>query len=104
MVNPSSVFSGRSAIVKVYTALRGQFNKQMLNCPMRTVKALINEHGKVELLEPLTLSEERQALVTILDTPTQEPRPFGLCKGEFSVPDDFDAPLPDDTLDDFERT
>ena len=21
-------------------------------------------------------------------------RPFGLCKGEFTVPDDFDAPLP----------
>ncbi len=75
----------------------------MLNCPMRTVKALINEHGKVELLEPVTLSEERQALVTILDAPTREPRPFGLCKGEFSVPDDFDDPLPDDILDDFER-
>ena len=23
------------------------------------------------------------------------PRPFGLCKGEFHVPDDFDAPLPE---------
>jgi hypothetical protein len=25
-------------------------------------------------------------------------RPFGLCAGEFVVPDDFDAPLPEDTL------
>ncbi len=25
-------------------------------------------------------------------------RPFGLCAGEFVVPDDFDAPLPDDLL------
>ena len=25
-------------------------------------------------------------------------RPFGLCKGEFTVPDDFDAPLPEDIL------
>ena len=66
----------------------------MLNCPMRTVKAVIDEHGKVELLEPVALSDKRQALVTILeDKPTQELRPFGLCKGEFSVPDDFDAPL-----------
>jgi antitoxin (DNA-binding transcriptional repressor) of toxin-antitoxin stability system len=32
-----------------------------------------------------------------------EPRPFGLCAGEFSVPDDFDAPLPEDILQDFER-
>jgi len=30
------------------------------------------------------------------------PRPFGLCAGEFTVPDDFDAPLPDDILREFE--
>jgi len=24
--------------------------------------------------------------------------PFGLCKGEFPVPDDFDAPLPENIL------
>ena len=29
-------------------------------------------------------------------------RPFGLCKGEFTVPDDFDLPLPDDILKSFE--
>ena len=29
-------------------------------------------------------------------------RPFGLAKGEFVVPDDFDDPLPDDLLDAFE--
>ncbi len=29
-------------------------------------------------------------------------RPFGLAKGEFVVPDDFDAPLPDELLDQFE--
>jgi len=29
-------------------------------------------------------------------------RPFGLCAGEFTVPDDFDAPLPEDILDAFE--
>jgi antitoxin (DNA-binding transcriptional repressor) of toxin-antitoxin stability system len=31
-----------------------------------------------------------------------EPRPFGLCAGEFVVPDDFDAPLPDDIVAAFE--
>jgi antitoxin (DNA-binding transcriptional repressor) of toxin-antitoxin stability system len=25
-------------------------------------------------------------------------RPFGLCAGEFTVPEDFDAPLPEDIL------
>jgi len=28
-------------------------------------------------------------------------RPFGLAAGEFRVPDDFDAPLPDDILQEF---
>jgi hypothetical protein len=30
------------------------------------------------------------------------PRPFGLCAGQFTVSDDFDAPLPDDILREFE--
>jgi len=29
-------------------------------------------------------------------------RPFGLCKGEFAVPNDFNEPLPDEILDLFE--
>ena len=29
-------------------------------------------------------------------------RPYGLCAGEFTVPDDFDAPLPDEILNSFE--
>lgn len=29
-------------------------------------------------------------------------RPFGLCAGEFTVPDDFDAPLPEEILNTFE--
>ncbi len=32
----------------------------------------------------------------------QQPRPFGLCVGAFVVPDDFDAPLPEDVLSLFE--
>jgi hypothetical protein len=29
-------------------------------------------------------------------------RPFGLCAGEFTVPEDFDEPLSDDVLASFE--
>ena len=29
-------------------------------------------------------------------------RPFGLCAGEFTVPDDFDDPLPESILNEFE--
>jgi len=31
-----------------------------------------------------------------------KPRPFGLAQGDFTVPKDFDAPLPPDVLADFE--
>lgn len=33
---------------------------------------------------------------------TSSRRPFGLCKGEFLVPDDFDDPLPEKILGEFE--
>jgi hypothetical protein len=36
-------------------------------------------------------------------TASTSPRPYGLCAGEFTVPDDFDAPLPDDILQAFEN-
>ncbi|MDZ4687537.1 MAG: type II toxin-antitoxin system Phd/YefM family antitoxin [Planctomycetaceae bacterium] len=32
----------------------------------------------------------------------QTPRPFGLCLGAFATPDDFDAPLPEELLREFE--
>jgi len=35
-------------------------------------------------------------------TQTKPLRPLGLCEGEFTVPDDFDAPLPEDILSKFE--
>jgi antitoxin (DNA-binding transcriptional repressor) of toxin-antitoxin stability system len=35
-------------------------------------------------------------------TSRKQLRPFGLCAGEFTVPDDFDAPLPEDFLSAFE--
>lgn len=34
--------------------------------------------------------------------PSSSLRPYGLCAGEFVVPDDFDAPLPDEILAEFE--
>jgi hypothetical protein len=34
--------------------------------------------------------------------PVRPLRPIGLCAGEFTVPDDFDDPLPEEILRDFE--
>ncbi|MEO7720019.1 MAG: type II toxin-antitoxin system Phd/YefM family antitoxin [Capsulimonas sp.] len=40
-------------------------------------------------------------IVEVKPVSTQARRPFGLCAGEFTVPKDFDAPLPDDILQGF---
>ncbi len=37
-----------------------------------------------------------------ISTSTKQLRPFGLCAGEFTVPDDFDTPLPEEILSAFE--
>jgi len=56
--------------------------------------------------------EGETLIVTERDRPVAEirpieevrrPRPFGLARGAFVVPDDFDDPLPEDVLRDFEQ-
>lgn len=37
-----------------------------------------------------------------ISSKSKQLRPFGLCAGEFTVPDDFDAPLPEEVLSVFE--
>jgi len=60
--------------------------------------------GRVEAGETLLVVRGAQAVAEIKPIPARprELRPFGLCAGEFTVPDDFDAPLPDSILIDFE--
>ncbi|MDJ0659466.1 MAG: prevent-host-death protein [Crocosphaera sp.] len=59
----------------------------------------------IELLTELDVPDGQEVLINIekLDTLSSEKmRPSGLCEGEFIVPDDFDAPLPEDVLKSFE--
>ena len=57
------------------------------------------EHGEsfVIAIHNRPVAELRPADVT-----GTGPRRFGLCAGEFQVPDDFDAPLPEEIIADFE--
>jgi antitoxin (DNA-binding transcriptional repressor) of toxin-antitoxin stability system len=59
---------------------------------------------RVEAGETLVLLRDDCPLAEIKPVATErmEARPFGLCAGEFLVPDDFDAPLPDEVLKEFE--
>ncbi|MGG6263827.1 type II toxin-antitoxin system Phd/YefM family antitoxin [Leptolyngbya sp. AN03gr2] len=56
---------------------------------------------QVEAGETLMIVREDLAIAELKPVQKQL-RPFGLCAGEFTVPDDFDAPLPEDILSAFE--
>jgi antitoxin (DNA-binding transcriptional repressor) of toxin-antitoxin stability system len=43
------------------------------------------------------------AELRLVSTTQPVPRPFGLCAGPFTVPADFDAPLPEEILRGFEE-
>lgn len=45
----------------------------------------------------------RGVVVARLVAPERRRRTLGIDRGRFEVPDDFDAPLPDELLDAFER-
>ena len=51
----------------------------------------------------ITRADQPIAEVKMVPAIRQEPRPFGLAQGEFVVPNNFDAPLADDIIDEFER-
>jgi antitoxin (DNA-binding transcriptional repressor) of toxin-antitoxin stability system len=60
---------------------------------------------RVEAGETLVIVRDEQAVAEIKPLPAQmrQPRPFGLCAGQFTVPSDFDEPLLEDLLQEFEK-
>ncbi len=67
----------------------------------RDANALLN---RVEAGEHLVVVRGGRPVAELRPVPAAQrnPRPFGLCAGAFTVPDDFDAPLPEEILRDFE--
>lgn len=59
---------------------------------------------RVEIGETLVIMRAGKPLAEMkpILPPSTSLRPFGLCEGEFTVPEDFDAPLPDDIVRAFE--
>ncbi|MCX8089809.1 MAG: hypothetical protein N3I86_02585 [Verrucomicrobiae bacterium] len=61
------------------------------------------DHGRIASKSGETLPEKASGLLTILSAgPPAQTRPIGLARGLFAVPDDFNAPLPEDVLRSFE--
>lgn len=59
----------------------------------------------IEQGKPLTIIKEGKPVAEILPLTSQinKKRPYGLCAGDFKLPDDFNAPLPNDIIQDFEK-
>ena len=58
---------------------------------------------QVEAGETLVIFRSNQPIAELKPIVNRKPlRPFGLCAGEFTVPDDFDDPLPKNLLNAFE--
>ena len=59
---------------------------------------------RVEDGETLLVVRDEQAVAEIKPVLTQvrQPRPYGLCAGQFTVPGDFDHPLPESILQEFD--
>jgi antitoxin (DNA-binding transcriptional repressor) of toxin-antitoxin stability system len=59
--------------------------------------------NQVEAGETLVIFRSDRPIAELKPVANSKPlRPFGLCAGEFTVPDDFDTPLPEELLNAFE--
>jgi len=58
---------------------------------------------RVALGEEITIRNGGRVVARIVPAHDGSRREFGLDRGRFTVPDDFDAPLPDEVLDAFEK-
>ncbi|WP_169268760.1 type II toxin-antitoxin system Phd/YefM family antitoxin [Brasilonema octagenarum] len=56
--------------------------------------------NQVEAGESFVIIQADKAIAELkpITSTNKQLRPFGLCAGEFTVPDDFDEPLPEDSL------
>lgn len=57
---------------------------------------------RVSLGEEVTIRTGAQAVARLVPVPASARRQFGRDRSRFEVPDDFDAPLPDEVLGAFE--
>lgn len=58
---------------------------------------------KVAAGEEVIITRGGEPIARLVPAGNRPPRRLGVDAGAFVVPDDFDAPLPDDLLDAFER-
>jgi antitoxin (DNA-binding transcriptional repressor) of toxin-antitoxin stability system len=69
--------------------------------PQGDTDALLN---RIEAGDHLVVVRDGRPVAELRPTLAAQPgpRPFGLCAGTFTVPGDFDVPLPEEVLQDFD--
>ena len=58
---------------------------------------------KVAEGDEFTIAKAGKPVARLIGIAEKSPRPLGIAKGDFIVPDDFDEPLPDEVLRDFQE-
>lgn len=53
--------------------------------------------------EEVTITRDGEPVARLVPAPRREPRVLGLDAGTFTIPEDFDAALPEDVLREFEQ-
>ena len=74
-------------------------NRTVTTINIAEAKAHLSEYlQRVESGETIIVARRNQPVAELRPIPSRarEPRPIGLCAGEFRVPDDFDSPLDDE--------
>ena len=77
----------------------------MIRLNIHEAKTYLSEYlVKVEAGETIILCKRNKPIAEIRPLPARlrEPRPIGLAKGVFRVPDSFFVPLPEEILSEFE--
>lgn len=89
--------------IQPFAGLNESYLKEMLIATLYHLGKLSAKEAHDVLGMPMREFEELlpKFSYSILNDASKELRPYGLCAGEFTVPEDFDAPLPQDILKDF---
>lgn len=78
----------------------------MIRLNMHEAKTHLSRYiARVEAGEKILLCRRNKPIAEIRPVPRErkKPRPFGLDRGKFEIPDSFYEPLPDEFIDAFEN-
>lgn len=71
----------------------------MMNVTVEEIQSNPSKYlRQVEAGETFVIVQADKPIAELKPISKQQLRPFGLSTGEFTVPEDFDAPLPEDIL------